>query len=246
MLDADEVFERERSDADCISDEQRQQAAENVFTEMFQHMDSGDMVRWAKKHLSEKLHFIIAGKIADPSEDRVVIGRQAFLEWYNAMLELRQVSSTVWDITQDVHMLSKETFLIYWKQTISCGETPQRTREKQYIMSRRDGRVHHLCMAPRFAEEEMGDSILLLRSCLPPSDAEVPNPPCRHNSWDSMRAKNSVTVLKCRECLATWRLRADLSHRFRCNDFLDGHCPVQPGCRRIHVHARKKRAYEYS
>ncbi|KAJ9462992.1 hypothetical protein DIPPA_22530 [Diplonema papillatum] len=231
------------------SDEQLMRDAENVFTEMYECMESGDLVDWAHRHLSDRVQWVISGKIGDPSEDGASVGIEAFLRWYNTMLEVFNPGSQSpsWDIRQEVHMLSRETFQILWDQTLSCPPAI-RTRYRQFFMSLRNGKVHYLNMAPQYPELDMEESIIRLRSCLPASDVDVPQPPCGHNSWDSMRAKHTFTVLKCRVCGETWRLHASASHAFRCTDFLAGHCPVQElgFCRRIHIHPRKRRAHEYN
>eukprot|EP01064_Diplonema_japonicum_P000138 TRINITY_DN10081_c0_g1_i8.p1 TRINITY_DN10081_c0_g1~~TRINITY_DN10081_c0_g1_i8.p1 ORF type:complete len:271 (+),score=35.06 TRINITY_DN10081_c0_g1_i8:42-815(+) len=63
--------------------------------------------------------------------------------------------------------------------------------------------------------------------------------PCAHNSWDLVRTKKGVALLRCRTCVSQWKLSIfDVS---KCKKFYsDEGCPKGDSCRHLHVHARKK------
>ncbi|KAJ9451234.1 hypothetical protein DIPPA_27153 [Diplonema papillatum] len=231
---------------DAVTDDDRLRAVEAMIFDMFIYMDNGELMHWAEKCLSEQVHFVISGLISDPAEDGVGIGRQCFLQWYNNMLTTAGKMPPMWDIKQDVHMLSKETFQIFWYHIVDAGTDREYEKRTQYILSMRMGKIYYMRISAWAPDNNMNAPLLALRSYLPPTETAAPAPPCTHNSWESMRAKHSHTVLKCRGCGATWRMHASISHLYRCYEFLAARCPAEPGgCKRIHVHPRKRRAHEY-
>ncbi|KAJ9467927.1 hypothetical protein DIPPA_27163 [Diplonema papillatum] len=46
-------------------------------------INDGTLTDWAVNRLAEKVVYIIASRVYDPSEDYVFIGRESYLKWYN-------------------------------------------------------------------------------------------------------------------------------------------------------------------
>lgn len=64
------------------------------------------------------------------------------------------------------------------------------------------------------------------------------SPPCGHNNWDNLRAKNSVVTLCCRDCQQKWKQVfpiADLCPEFH----QSATCAFGPHCPMLHVHRFK-------
>ncbi|KAJ9467914.1 hypothetical protein DIPPA_27187 [Diplonema papillatum] len=217
-----------------------------VLAELFRSMDDGCFEEWVTACTSEDLQFVVAGKQDDPSEDRIGFGRRDFMTWYNSTLANvfhAKSRGIAWDINQEVKPLSGETWQVDWQMKIERedGVTP---RAYRFIVSVRDLAVYHLLICMKDRSADMDENLLKMREFVPPQD-KIPVPPCLHNSWDSVRAKNSHTMLRCRDCEALWKMHASQNHMFRCHEFIAGLCPLPPAsCRRIHVHPRKHRAAE--
>jgi hypothetical protein len=63
-------------------------------------------------------------------------------------------------------------------------------------------------------------------------------PPCRHNNWDNLRAKNSVVTLCCRDCQSKWKLQFPI--RAMCVEFHQCmSCAFGVSCPYLHVHRFK-------
>eukprot|EP01061_Rhynchopus_euleeides_P018161 TRINITY_DN3000_c0_g2_i1.p1 TRINITY_DN3000_c0_g2~~TRINITY_DN3000_c0_g2_i1.p1 ORF type:complete len:607 (+),score=180.82 TRINITY_DN3000_c0_g2_i1:201-2021(+) len=62
--------------------------------------------------------------------------------------------------------------------------------------------------------------------------------PCDHNSWDDVRSRNGVKVLRCRECQKQFKLP---SYKVpRCLQFLQEGLCHRTNCHLLHVHKKKK------
>ena len=62
--------------------------------------------------------------------------------------------------------------------------------------------------------------------------------PCEHNSWDDVRSRNGVKVLRCRVCLKQFKLP---SYKVpRCLQFLQDSSCHKPNCELLHVHKKKR------
>eukprot|EP01062_Namystynia_karyoxenos_P054580 TRINITY_DN45017_c0_g1_i1.p1 TRINITY_DN45017_c0_g1~~TRINITY_DN45017_c0_g1_i1.p1 ORF type:complete len:787 (+),score=48.08 TRINITY_DN45017_c0_g1_i1:86-2446(+) len=71
------------------------------------------------------------------------------------------------------------------------------------------------------------------------SNASADTNPCTHNSWDSLRAKPTYRVLRCRDCTQQWRCEHDTLAARRCAAFDEGQCTLGSACPALHVHKRK-------
>ncbi|KAJ9461594.1 hypothetical protein DIPPA_19913 [Diplonema papillatum] len=214
--------------------------------EMFRAMDTGLVQDWADKFLSDDIHFVIAGKLNDPSEDRACVGKVAFLTWYNNVIAAVHGGSAImeWKMLGSIQPLSSRTARYDWETLLIRGEETLRTTKQKQFTVTRDGLVSYMLTAAMTPEEDMNKELLSIRSCVPPSDC-VPIRPCSHNSWDSVRSKQNSTLLSCRTCATPWKLPSGQAHRFRCVDFVHDACPhPAASCRRLHIHLKKRRLHE--
>ncbi|KAJ9467907.1 hypothetical protein DIPPA_27216 [Diplonema papillatum] len=220
---------------------------EQVRSDWFHAMDGGWFQDWVDSHFSDDLHFVVAGMMNDPTEDRAAYGKMSLLLHYNNMIHdvYKDPNAVVEWTNLGVRYLSPETYTVDWEIVVERPGEPLLVSNRRFTMSVRDGKIYALIMSARCPSDDMSADLLDTRGCVPESDPPVPVPPCRHNSWDSMRAKHTFTMLRCRVCGVAWKLPARQSHLFRCTELITDSCPHEPtACRRIHIHHKKRRLHE--
>ncbi|KAJ9467911.1 hypothetical protein DIPPA_27210 [Diplonema papillatum] len=226
----------------------RMKAIEHVLGEMFQSMDGGWFQEWVDKFFADDLLFVVAGKLLDRSEDRSCHSKQGLVEYWNNVINgyYKDPSAGVeWDVLHEVQLISPETFTIDFGVKIKRDGSPVEHSHRRFTVSIRFGLAYSCMISPRSSDFDLDRDIMTLRSCVPTTPIMAPEAPCQHNSWDSIRAKNSFTMLRCRECDIPWKLHASQSHLFRCFEFLTETCPHKnEHCRRIHIYSRKRRMHE--
>ncbi|KAJ9467909.1 hypothetical protein DIPPA_27214 [Diplonema papillatum] len=247
LVEKEDAKASELADGDDTSDSQwvedRCALAEEVLRNMLKAMQEGWYAEWVERYFSDDLHFVVAGKFADPSEDRACLGKMSFLQHYNNMIQVVWSADTDWAMVGDVRVLSSETCTSDWRVRMwRDGQEVEMLR--RFTTSLRDDGVYYVMVSGVDSSEDMSPGLLLSRSCVP-DNGDVPRPPCPHNSWDSIRAKKTITMMRCRVCFAPWNLPAHSSHLFRCAEFLTDSCPHAPtSCRRLHIHNKKRRRHE--
>ncbi|KAJ9467913.1 hypothetical protein DIPPA_27194 [Diplonema papillatum] len=229
-------------------DAARLQRIDGMVGEMLRSIDGGWFQDWVETYLSENLHFVIAKRLNDPSHDKVGFGRTALVEWYNKSLVLvfnALGNSLGLEIKQEINLLSAESFSVDWTMNLEREQNSIIGRRRRFTAAERDGKPYFLRISSVPPFEEGDRDLEILQVCVPEPTVDIPVPACPHNSWDSVRCKNSHSILRCRRCNACWKLHASQSHQFRCLEFLSDSCPhADEVCRRIHVYPRKRRLHE--
>ncbi|KAJ9461593.1 hypothetical protein DIPPA_19922 [Diplonema papillatum] len=219
-----------------------------LHNEMFRAMDGGFFHDWVEKYLSDDVHFVIAGKTDDLSEDRVCCGKMAFLTFYNTIIESVHSGSAMmeWKMLGGVEPLSPNTARVGWEILTNLPDKTNFTAHirRLYTLSPGHDVITYILTSALTPEADMNRWLVRVRTCVPPSAAGLTRP-CAHNSWDSVRSKKNSTLLCCRTCATPWKLPCGQAHRFRCADFVSGSCPTPAGsCRRLHIHLKKRRLHE--
>ncbi|KAJ9466051.1 hypothetical protein DIPPA_14947 [Diplonema papillatum] len=199
-------------------------------------MDTGTVADWMLEYTTEGVQFIIAPSHPKPELDARAYGREDVLVMYNAMLSVRFPGDYVWDFREEIQQLSASQF-----QVDLFSNEPTGVRKERSYFSISSGRVLLQQYCPQDVEEES----LILRQTAESVHAALGDrayagkPPCYHNSWDSIRGRQSCTVLRCRDCSIIWKITSSHLRDWRCTDFLR-ECKSPRGfCRRIHIHSRK-------
>ena len=73
---------------------------------------------------------------------------------------------------------------------------------------------------------------------LPPLPPPTCDRPCDHNNWDSVRVKRKQVLLRCRECVSQWKIKAGGVKR--CRAFLNGACDEGASCPLLHINCKKQ------
>eukprot|EP00659_Diplonema_papillatum_P015976 gene15976-24448_t len=212
--------------------------------EMFSAMDEGTLVEWAAEFMVEEFQFVLAPDFDNSEEDGISYGRDNFIRYYNNILRSRFPPGATWTFEQSFQFVSHKTYLVDVTLLVHAPDAPPEIDPFRMIFTfSDDDRLSFFLKCPRTPENVMSDSMVLERDVIPPSEImDEMKAPCQHNSWDSIRGKQTLAVLRCRECDTIWKIRADLSHAYRCSDFREDACPyAADSCRRIHIHPRKVR-----
>eukprot|EP00659_Diplonema_papillatum_P017956 gene17956-27634_t len=208
------------------------QALVSIHEEMVASLATGTFDAWTAQHVADTVLLVVAGKAGDPSEDRTTYGRDALLEWYTCCA---RTEAGTWDVTVEFVELSPDTF----RADCSVGDVVC----WRFFVSVRNRRIYFVMQCAADEADDMSEALIRVREHVPINKHAVAPPPCAHNSWDSVRARQALTMLRCRQCGAAWKIPANHSHALRCYEFLGGACP-HAECRRIHIHARKMRSGE--
>ncbi|KAJ9442575.1 hypothetical protein DIPPA_34803 [Diplonema papillatum] len=216
---------------------------EDINNSMTSAMDDGSLAEWAAQHVAEDVQFVLAPDLDDPSEDSVVYGRDLWMQHYNDTIITRYPKGS-WTIQQQMYLLSETAFNIDLTLVIETDDGPHTDSLRIIQTMNSENQISLFVKCPLTSDQIMGPALLWERGMMPrcPPAYDELRRPCRHNSWDSIRGKQTLTVLRCRVCDVLWKIPAALSHAHRCCDFRTDSCPFTGGtCRRIHIHARKVR-----
>ncbi|KAJ9442649.1 hypothetical protein DIPPA_23571 [Diplonema papillatum] len=175
--------------------------------------------------------------MSDPEHDGRAYGQENALLAYNAHVPVRFPKDFTWEFREEIRQLSPTTF-----QIDHFSKEPDGERRDRLYYCMKDNLVNHILRCSQ-DPDELSESYLREVAAMKKAigDITIGKPPCWHNSWDSIRGRQTSTVLRCRECQTIWKLKSQQLQDWRCVDFYRG-CVFPDGqCRKIHVHLRKLR-----
>ncbi|KAJ9461119.1 hypothetical protein DIPPA_02404 [Diplonema papillatum] len=209
---------------------------------MVNAMDQAKLDEWLRTYGIPGVTLIVSPQLSDPEKDGRAYGQEQVLAAYNALVPIRFPPEMTWEFREEIRQLTRSVFQV---DMFSKEPTGERIERVYYTVVQEDLTITQILRCPAEPEEISPGFIREVAAFQEAAvDITAGKPPCWHNSWDSVRARQACSVLRCRECSVVWRLTMQQLREWTCADF-PGNCPLPRGlCRKVHLHERKLRVHE--